>query len=144
MVSKEAIDTWNDGAYRKVWRYSMVQKKYKVSVLHLILYMLFLTVFPAQLLSFNIRFPFIAMFLVIGFLYAISKLNPKEFFNVPVFCLMGIVLLSVINWRNGNITIVDLLQCFMQYFGMVLMYDVMQLFHKQKRYIEFLNYYLAS
>lgn len=109
----------------------MTHMKFKLSKLNLVLYINFLTLFPAQLIPFKVRLPFIALSLIIVFLYIFSKMRPKEFFNVAFYCLLGIFLLSIINYRNGNISFRDLLQCFIYYFSLALFYDVLILFHKK-------------
>lgn len=117
----------------------MVRSRFKVSLLHLVLYMVFLTVFPAQMIPFNIRFPIIVVFLVVGTLYVASKLKLKEIFNEVFFCLIGVTLLSVINWRKGNIALIDLVQCFIYYFGIILLYDIIKIFDKQGKGKELLK-----
>ena len=117
----------------------MVRSSFKVSLLHLVLYMVFLTVFPAQMIPFNVRFPVIIGFLAIGTLYVASKLKLKEIFNEVFFCLMGVTLLSAINWHKGNIALIDLIQCFIYYFGIILLYDVMKIFDKQGKGKELLK-----
>lgn len=117
----------------------MVRSRFKVSILHLVLYMVFLTVFPAQMIPFNIRFPVIVIFLAIGTFYVASKLKLKEIFNEVFFCLVGVMLLSAINWRKGNIALIDLVQCFIYYFGIILLYDVMKIYDKQDKGNELLK-----
>ena len=117
----------------------MVRNKFRVSILHLVLYMVFLTVFPAQMIPFNIRFPIIVVFLAVGTFYVASKLKLKEIFNEVFFCLMGITLLSAINWHKGNIALIDLIQCFIYYFGIILLYDVIKIFDKQGKGKELLK-----
>lgn len=117
----------------------MVRSNFKVSILLLVLYMVFLTVFPAQMIPFNVRFPIIVIFLVIGSFYVASKLKLKEILNEVFFCLIGVIILSVINWHKGNIALIDLVQCFIYYFGIILLYDIMKIFDKQGKGKELLK-----
>ena len=98
-----------------------------------------LVIFPAQLLPFTVIAIYGIVALGITTSYIITKLKFKELLNFPFIVFGLLVILSLINYRRGNITERDMSQCVLHYWSLALLYDLMMIIHKSGRDKEILN-----
>ena len=111
----------------------MSKKSLKLNPLHLALFLDFIVIFKPQLIPNSVWLIFEAASLVYISIYLFSKLKLKDITNIALGCLMGIVLLSTINYFNGNISGDSLFRCILYYLSLAYIYDIFLLFNRKRK-----------
>lgn len=111
----------------------MSKMSLKLNPLHLALYLDFIIIFKPQLIPNNVWLIFETASLVYISIYLFSKLKINEIVNIALGCLSIIVLLSVINFINGNITGDSLFRGILYYLSLAYIYDIFLLFNKKNK-----------